>query len=597
VFYLKKKVLIKFSQFLLIALIAIFAVSCANSITSPTGGPKDVTPPVVLETIPENGSSGFDKNKFSIRFNEFVSLKDIQTSALISPPMSEIPTFTIKGKSVVVKFNEDLKPNTTYSVFFGEAIVDITEKNPITNYTYIFSTGDYVDSLSLAGNVYNAFDLKPVDGTFVMLYKDNNDTIAFDSLPYFVPPYYLSKTDEKGRFQFEGLAEDKYLLFAVKDQNSNYFFDQPGEQIAFFDSLVQPIYFVKPVPDTIPADSNYSIEIKTDTIIAIADSLLPDSAFSVLDMGINMYMFLPIDTIQRLLKAEVFEKNAVRFAFSQPAENVDFSFVNYPLEDSLFVENFSISKDTIYWYLNNPPNDSLELLLTQHNDTLGTVYLKLDTEKKSPRLRGKDKKEKKETLSWKSNVKNNKLALNKHLEIYFSQPYIKYNNIDSLLLVVENDSIWNPEFEFTDSLYMNLRFDFDLKEGTKYKISFPDSSFTSWNNIHTKAIDINFNTLQLSDYGVFTFILFPEVKQNYILQLLSEDEIVIREVLFSSDTSIMFEYLKPTKYLSKIIFDTDNSGKWSGGNYGSKIMPEKVIYYPKEIKVRANWEIEEEWAF
>jgi len=576
---------IRFFQIVLLAFVAIIVVSCANSITAPTGGPKDVTPPKVVETIPENGSANFNTNKFLIKFNEFVFLENVQTMALISPPMKKQPEFLTKGKSVQVKFEEELKPNTTYSVYFGAAIVDITEKNPIKNYTYIFSTGEYVDSLSLTGTVYNAFDLKPIESTFVMLYKDNNDT------------YYLSKTDAAGKFRFDGLADAEYLLFAINDKNSSYIFDQPGEEIAFLDTLVRPIYIEKPIVDTIPTDSLYSIDITQDSIIVIADSLLPDSAVVNLDLGFDLYMFLSPDTIQRLVKAEVIEKNAVRFAFSQPATNVDFEFVQYPLDSFMYVKDFSITKDTLYWYLNNPPNDSLELLLTQNNDTLGTVYLSLDTDKRPKRLRKKDNEKIKKVLSWKSNVLSNKLTPDKHLIIRFSQPNIRYNNLDSSLLVIGSDSIWDPEFIFNDSLNMEIAFPFDLQEDTEYKIHFPDSAFTSWNNIHTEEMNINFNTMPLSEYGVFIFNLSPEKKQNYVLQFLTEKEVVVREFLFNSDTSATFLYLDPGKYLAKIIFDNDINGIWSTGNYQKKKQPEKVIYFPKEIKVRANWDVEEEWDF
>ncbi len=288
-------------------------VNCAHPVT-PSGGPKDVTPPIIIETIPENGSANFATKKFSIKFNEYVSLDNIQEQALISPPMNEMPEFTVKGKSILVKFKEELKPNTTYSVYFGDAIVDITENNPVTNYTYIFSTGNFVDSLSLSGYVYNALDLKPVDGTFVMLYKDINDTIKFDSLPYYVVPYYLSKTNDIGRFQFNGLANDDYLLFAINDQNSNYIFDQPGEQIAFLDSLIVPIYIEKPKIDSINTDSISNILMIKDSIIVETDSLFLDSIQYDDTGSVNLFMFLSPDTIQRLLKAEVIANNTICFS-------------------------------------------------------------------------------------------------------------------------------------------------------------------------------------------------------------------------------------------------------------------------------------------
>ena len=571
-------------------------VNCAHPVT-PSGGPKDVTPPIIIETIPENGSANFATKKFSIKFNEYVSLDNIQEQALISPPMNEMPEFTVKGKSILVKFKEELKPNTTYSVYFGDAIVDITENNPVTNYTYIFSTGNYVDSLSLSGYVYNALDLKPVDGTFVMLYKDINDTIKFDSLPYYVVPYYLSKTNDIGRFQFNGLANDDYLLFAINDQNSNYIFDQPGEQIAFLDSLIVPIYIEKPKIDSINTDSISNILMIKDSIIVETDSLFLDSIQYDDTGSVNLFMFLSPDTIQRLLKAEVIANNTICFSFSQPATNVEFESLKYSPDSILFVVDFSKKKDTLYWYLNNPPIDSLELLVTQFNDTLGTVYLKLDIDKKSIRVRKNEKEKKKEKLIWSSNTSGNKLDLNKHLEIQFSQPYVRFNDVDSSILVIGNDSIWDPEFSFIDSLQMKILFPYDLQEETKYRVYFPDSSFSSWNNIHTEIIDINFSTLSLADYGIFTINFFPENKQNHLLQLLTEEEAIVKEFNFNADTSLTISYLKPAKYKLKIIFDNNNNHRWDVGNYGSRKQPEEVSYFTKEINIRANWEIEETWEF
>ena len=571
-------------------------VNCAHPVT-PSGGPKDVTPPIIIETIPENGSANFATKKFSIKFNEYVSLDNIQEQALISPPMNEMPEFTVKGKSILVKFKEELKPNTTYSVYFGDAIVDITENNPVTNYTYIFSTGNFVDSLSLSGYVYNALDLKPVDGTFVMLYKDINDTIKFDSLPYYVVPYYLSKTNDIGRFQFNGLANDDYLLFAINDQNSNYIFDQPGEQIAFLDSLIVPIYIEKPKIDSINTDSISNILMIKDSIIVETDSLFLDSIQYDDTGSVNLFMFLSPDTIQRLLKAEVIANNTICFSFSQPATNVEFESLKYSPDSILFVVDFSKKKDTLYWYLNNPPIDSLELLVTQFNDTLGTVYLKLDIDKKSIRVRKNEKEKKKEKLIWSSNTSGNKLDLNKHLEIQFSQPYVRFNDVDSSILVIGNDSIWDPEFSFIDSLQMKILFPYDLQEETKYRVYFPDSSFSSWNNIHTEIIDMNFSTLSLADYGIFTINFFPENKQNHLLQLLTEEEAIVKEFNFNADTSLTISYLKPAKYKLKIIFDNNNNHRWDVGNYGSRKQPEEVSYFTKEINIRANWEIEETWEF
>ncbi len=587
--------MIRLLSILLLIFTAAVIIKCAHPGT-PIGGPKDVTPPQVVESSPENGSAMFNNDGFKLTFDEYVTLIEIQQRALISPPMKELPDFRIKGKSIQVKFEEELKPNTTYSVYFGDAIVDITEKNPLVNYTYIFSTGEYVDSLSFSGHIINAFDLMPVEGTYVMLYKDNNDTISLDSLPYFVVPYYLSKTDVDGRFQFSGLSDDDYLLFALNDKNSSFMFDQPGEEIAFLDSLIKPVYVEIPTIDSIINDSITNIDITSDSIIFDEESFLFETDSNDIVSDVELFMFLSPDTIQRLMKAEIIVKNTIRFAFSQPAINVEIKPLKFSQDSNWYVQNFSVDKDTLYWYLNNPPTDSLELLLTQFDDTLGIAYLKLDPKKKSARLKKKDIVEEKQKLKWKSNISGNNLDLNKHLEIEFSQPFVEINT-DSSLLVIGVDSIWNPEFNFTDSLYMNIKFLFDLTEDTKYRIYFPDSSFTSWNGIHTDEINLKFSTLKLSDYGILTFKLHPKKIQNYILQLLDEKETVLEELYFTNDTSVTFDYIKPANYLFKIIYDSNNNNRWDPGNYSLKIQPETVIYFPKEIKVRANWEIEENWVW
>lgn len=586
---------IRLLSIILLIFIASIIIKCAHPGT-PIGGPKDVTPPQVIETSPENGSARFNTDRFKITFDEYVTLVEIQQKGLISPPLEDLPDYKLKGKSLQVKFNEDLKPNTTYSVYFGDAIVDITEKNPLVNYTYIFSTGDFVDSLSFGGHIINAYDLKPAEGTYVMLYKDNNDTIAFDSLPYKVVPYYLSKTDAEGRFQFSGLSDDAYLVFALNDKNSNFIFDQPGEEIAFLDSLIKPVYVEIPIIDSTVNDSLTNIDMTSDSIIEDSESFLFETDENDTNNEVDMFLFLSPDTTQRLLKAEVIVKNTIMFAFSQPATNVRIESLKFSSDTSWFVQDFSINKDTLFWYLNNPPTDSLELLFTQFYDTLGIAYLKLDPKKKSARLRKRDVVEKKENLRWKSNISGKNLDLNKHLEIEFSQPYVQLNT-DSSLLVIGIDSIWNPDFTYTDSLRMKIIFPFDLQEDTKYSIYFPDSSFTSWNNIHTNKIDLSFNTLKLSDYGIFTFNLYPDNEQNYILQMLTEKEVVLKNFYFTKDTTVTFAYVAPEKYLFKIIFDNNKNNKWDPGNYGLKIQPERVMYFPKEVKVRANWEIEENWVW
>ena len=182
---------------LLIPCLVILLIRCANPVT-PQGGPKDIRPPKAVAFEPPDLSTHFQSRKIKITFNEFIQLKDARNQIIISPPLLPKTEFSLHGKSLLIKFNDSLKANTTFSIIFGEAIADLTEGNILHNFTYVFSTGDYVDSLSLQGNIIDAFNLTPQKDIYAMLYINNNDTIPFDSLPYRVKPYYLSKTNVKG---------------------------------------------------------------------------------------------------------------------------------------------------------------------------------------------------------------------------------------------------------------------------------------------------------------------------------------------------------------------------------------------------------------
>jgi hypothetical protein len=574
---------------------------CAHPI-SPPGGPKDKQPPQVLETRPENGSARFTGNKFTIVFDEFISLENIAEEGLISPPVEKQPDFKVKGKSLVVKFHEDLMPNTTYSVYFGNAIVDITEKNPLSNYTYIFSTGDRVDSLSMGGEVIDAFNLEPVEHAFVMLYKNNNDTLPFDSLPLAVRPYYLSKTDKNGKFMFHGLADEKYMLFALNDMNRNYIFDQPGEGVAFLDSLVSPQYIQPAEVDTLAVDSTLLLPADSLTIIIADTSLLPADSLEIEDLNgalpnYTLRMFIHKDTVQKLLKAELLRPNTLRFSFQLPIEDISFKPLNFDLDSNWFKSEFSADKDTVTWFLKDLPVDTLRLLIMHNLDTLDLSNIRLVPKKKlKGRKKKKDEVEKKKFLKWTTNIKKRSLVLDEQAEITFNQPIVSYYT-DSSWLVTGEDTTFQPAFHFMDSLHRRIQIPFELQEDSKYSIYFPDSAFTDWNGLHTEAIFLDIFTKSLREYGIFDIRLHPAVKQAYILQLLGEKEAVVRQHFIGSDTAIVYNYLDPRKYTLKIIFDDNNNGKWDEGNYLQKKQPEKVIYYMKEINVRANWEIEEDWTF
>ncbi len=582
-------------------IVVLTAFSCAQE-AMPSGGKKDVTPPSVVQSVPPNGAAGFTGNKFELKFSEFVVLDNINEQLLISPTMKEKPDFRLKGKKLIVKFKEALKPNTTYSIYFGDAIKDLTEGNPLHSYSYIFSTGDHVDSLSLSGKVVNAFDLQPAEGVMVMLYRHGNDTIPFDSLPMRVPPYYLSKTDKKGNFQFRGLADDAYLAFALKDLNSNYFYDQPTEDIAFIDSLIHPVFIAPPVLDTTVKKDTTEIEIN-NVATHVSDSLKIDTLKPVNQTvkSFMMYMFQQADTVQRVLEAKLTGLNTIRFIFSTDASGVSINAVNYPQRNLWHINRWSENHDTLWWYLKESALtvDTLNILLEQNSDTLEQVFIPVKFKNKTIRAVRKKKKQNK-TMPEKRNLltftTNMKAAIRPTSALYieFNQPVAKIIT-DSVLFVAGTDSVYSPQFVPMDSLHLKYRFPATLTEATKYRLLLPDSCFIDWNGYFNKQKNIGFSTKANKEYGTLTVNLSPEESGNYIFQFLNAKEDVVKQYFFTGDTSFLITYLNPGKYILKIIDDKNNNGKWDAGNYIRKIEPERVSYYAKIIDIRANWELEETW--
>jgi len=580
---------------ILLILISIFG--CAR-IVAPTGGPKDVTPPKVLKCVPKNFSPNFKGNQFSVTFDEYFQISNFNQEVLISPPMENIPTYKIKKKTLIVKFKNDLKPNTTYTVNFGQSIKDLTEGNILNNFSYVFSTGKYVDSLSLRGQVLGALDHKPEKNITVMLYKNNNDTIPLDSLPLYVKPFYVSKTDKNGNFRFSGLADTAYLLFALKDIDNSLTYNMITENIAFSDSLVHPQYRPPPVFDSALFKKLIRPEMKSDSVGLIADSL-HKIADSLADQKLNdhiLYLFQPKDTIPKLLEAKLIAKNTLRFVFNFPADTVKIISEKYAPEKQWYKAEWNAENDTLLWFLKEPHPDSLKLLVMDGKDTLGLRGLEIKKQEKKSFFKRKKKGPKKiEYLGWKSNV-SNIIKPGQKLEIKFDQPVGRLR-FDSVLLVNEKDSIYNPPHYFADSIHRTLVIPFKVKPDKHYILSVPDSAVYDWNGYFNNKFVINLTSKKTEEYGVLRFKVNPRKNQHYIFQLLDRKLNVLTSRYFSSPQEIELKNIDPGTYGFRIIFDTNNNKKWDTGNYMDHLEPEKVIYYPKQIKVRANWEIDESWSF
>jgi hypothetical protein len=341
----------KFLLILSVVFLIFLFPDCAK-MGSLTGGDKDSLPPVILNSRPDNYSLGFNRSTIEITFDEFIVLNNINQELVVSPPLKEKVTTIMKGKSLVINLNNDLKENTTYTLNFGQAIKDNNEGNVLSNYEFVFSTGDYLDSLSVYGRLLNAFDLKPSkDPVNIMLYDTLYDSAFIKEIPI-----YIGKTNKEGYFSLNNLKSDTFRIFALKDGNANYRFDLPNEEIAFLDTFMYltPEFFPRIEIDTSSADSfkiltpeNLGTALATDSTDKRIDSLLMSKIL------VDMYLFTEENQVQFLKDTERKTRERLFFSFNRPVTD-SFSIRSLvPSGEGWYIMQESMNRDSFNLWIND----------------------------------------------------------------------------------------------------------------------------------------------------------------------------------------------------------------------------------------------------
>jgi len=585
--------------FLALSFLLVIA-SCANPV-APTGGPRDTDPPVILRSEPENGSVNFDAREIRIWFDEFIQLRGLSQKFLSSPPFRKVPETRIRGKSLIIRFDEELRPNTTYTLFFGDAISDFTEGNAIPNFRYVFSTGPVLDSMEMAGKVLNARTLSPEKEVFVMLYD-----IYEDSIPLQERPYYISRTNEEGMFHFTNLRNIPYKVFALRDVNANLIYDMPNEEIAFIDSLVYPVAPLKhPEKDTIPAnDLNGQLrredvhdrdEHEQDAGSDLLDEPDQDTADTLMqmtkDQSLTLYLFNEVDSTQRLERFEYLHPNRLQFAFRLPFKNLEIDAIP-PFEQPWKIAETSKHADTLWYWLLGIDRDSLKLEISAEKMKSDTLRLSLS--------RFQDHREKIKTdtskiwLDVKSNLpRSGPFDLHEPIEISFSEPIASINT--KRIELLEDSVRIEPEIKFRDNVQRVLLINHAWNDTTNYDLLIPDSVFLGIYGRYNDTLKRSFRTRMRSDYGNLKINIQHGFEAGLmIVELLDERGRTLDRKITGVDTpDVSFLFLKPGKYQVKLIHDANANRRWDTGVYFEGRQPEKVYQFEKILELRANWDIEE----
>lgn len=541
------------------------ALGCAT-IVAPTGGDKDITPPEMVYSNPVNRSANFRNDRLTLTFSEYIELKDLDKYLLISPPLNKEPEMKIKSRSLIVKFKDTLRSNTTYSLYFGNGIVDITEKNPMKNFSFAFSTGNSIDSLSYAGKVADAFTRLPVKDILVMLYTANED-----SLPMKERPVYVSRTGDDGNFLFSSLASGKYKIFALKDGNSDYLYNLPTEQIAFSDSLAEPYY--------IPVSRDTGIQVTTETSPQAMIDLFPEP-----------------DSIQRLSKGVMTSPHTMALYFRYPLFDPVFEPLNLENNTDWSVKEYSAARDTVTCWLLGTMPDTLRVKISDRGSVIDTATVATLFKSKSTD-KGRKQQSADSTLRFSaSTARTMTLDWEKPFLLTFANPLAYFDSTGIRIIQGPEKDTVTASAAFADPIHRRLAVNHAWQPGVDYDLLFPQGIFRDIYGQVNDSSKTHFIPKPKEDYGMLRISMnLKNIKHPLILQLLTEKDAVVKQIVLNGSQKVDFGALYPGKFRLKAIYDRNSNGRWDTGVYTKHIQPERTAYYPKVLEVRANWELEEEW--
>lgn len=558
----------------LLLLTAVLLTGCAK-IVVPTGGPKDVTPPAITKEMPANGCNNFKGNTIKITFNEFVTLNNTFENVLISPPLTQQPTYTTSGKTLIIKFNDTLQSNQTYNFGFANCIQDFTEGNPIPFYNYAFSTGEAVDSFMLQGKVIDAQTSSAVKGCFVFAYSQD-----IDSLPLTIKPQYITKTQPNGSFAIKNIRPGNYKIFALKDINNNLIYDLPNEEIAFLENTMEAVHMPVEVPKdtTSVQDSIVELVQPTDTVAKVPET--------------KLFFFMEEDSTQAFVKLQNKEVGKYEFIYKSKIYNHTTKILSEREYD-----HFEITgEDTITWYLKEPLLDSMVVAVTV-NDTVCDT-LRLEPFKKAGARTG-GRRGKGGDLVPLAVGNKNAGELYKPLMLTFPYP-VRANDSVPVQIVATKKYTGNDTtlliLSIPDTFVTSLVIDRKFEEKVPYTITIRDSVLFGYNGCTNDTIRIKFTTKTEKDYGLLRMTYnLPSEEYPFVIQLLNNKGEVLQSDILHQSGTITYPNLAASSYKIKAIEDRNGNGIWDTGNYRQKRQPERVFHFNKAITIRGYWELEEEW--
>lgn len=587
-------------------LLAAFLLGSCARMGQPDGGWYDETPPRIMGAAPADKGTNVKNRKISIFFDEFIQIENATEKVVVSPPQLETPEIVASGKRIRIELLDSLKPNTTYTIDFSDAITDNNENNPLGNYTYSFSTGDAIDTLEVSGKVLQAKDLEPVKGILVGLYSDLSDT-AFTTKPML----RVSRTDGSGRFVIKGVAPGTYRVYALQDADGNYLFNQKSEMLAFSQEKIVPSFKPDVRQDTTWIDS---LRIKSIDRVGYTH-FLPDD--------IVLRAFNEVMTDRYFLKAERREPESFTLFYSYGGEMPQVRGLNFQSDDAFIIESTE-KQDTITYWLKDTAlvnQDTLRVELTYHmTDSLGKLVEQIDTldilsrishekrqkdlEREREEWQKKQDRAKKRGEPYDSIMPPKALAIgvkapseldpDKNIPFTFNTPLASVDTA-AIHLYSKHDTLWyNAPLEFNHVRGREYELRGEWRPDIEYSLEIDSAAFVDIYGKVSPPFKQGFKVKSFDEYGTLLLNIPTMTDTTIVVQLLDAGDKIIKEVTTNQGVA-EFYYVSPSTYYVRMYIDSNRNGEWDTGLYSANRQPETVYYFPKEIEIRAKWDFTETW--
>lgn len=589
-------------------MLMIVVYSCA-SMGNPDGGPYDEEPPKFVRSTPKPFAINSKEKKVTIEFDEFIKLEKAAEKVVVSPPQLEQPEIKASGRKVVVGLVDSLRPNTTYTIDFADAIVDNNEGNPLGNYAFTFSTGTTIDTMEVSGTVLSASDLEPVKNIQVGLHSDLSDS-AFMKKPF----DRVSRTDSRGHFSIRGIAPGKYRIYALMDGNQNYLFDSKTEMIAFSDSIIIPA-----MEDAMRQDTIWKDSLTIDTIKSVGYTrFLPDD--------IILRAFKEENDRQYLTRSERDKENHFVLTFSARADTLPtLKGLNFDERDAFIIEKTDRNDSICYWIKDSLiyQMDTLEIQMDYlATDTLDRLVPQTDTlflankltraerekleakaaeEKEKERKKKEKKGEKIEPEPTKFLTLNvdapSAFDLDRNVYLSFDEPVASIDTA-AIHMEIKKDSLWEEiPFLFVSDSVLPRKYEIlaEWEPEKEYQLLIDSMAFKGVYGLHTNKVKQTMKVKKLNEYGTI-LLNITGADSTAVVELLDGSGKVLRQQRITPQNTADFYYLNPgTKFYIRLFNDRNGNGVWDTGKYSEHLQPEEVYYFPKVWEMKANFDFEENW--